>query len=115
MSLTQELIGLIDATKDRMSDNDQRSALGIADTFVRGSTNTDTPMAKFDDEGPLNRDGLAASFMDAIGDADKEDARKALHEARMHLNAPFANDPKILKWREQRHARFPQGIGIAEK
>jgi len=115
MSLGKQLIELLEITKSRMNDNDQRSALGIADSFVRGSANTDTPMAKYDEEGPLNRDGLAASFIDAIGEADREEAKVALREARAHLNAPFANDPTILAWREQRHAKYPKGIGIAEK
>lgn len=115
MSLTKELIGLTDLTVTKMSDSDQRSALGIADSFVRGSANTDTPLAKYDEEGPVNRDGLAASLIEGLGDADKDECRKALHEARKHLNAPFANNPAILRWREQRHARFPEGIGIASK
>lgn len=114
MDLTKKLIDLIEMAKNRMGDNDQRSALGIADSFVRGSA-TDTPLAKYDEEGPLNRDALAASFIDVLTDADREEARKALGGARLHLNAPFASDPKILKWREQRAARYPEGIGVASK
>ena len=115
MSLVQELIELIDLTGTKMSDYDQRSALGIADSYVRGSANIDTPQAAYDDEGPVNRDGLAAALIEALGNIDKEECREALREARRHLNAPFANDPAILRWREQRHARFPEGIGTAEK
>jgi hypothetical protein len=115
MRLSQQLIDLIELTKERMSDNDQRSALGIADSFVRGSAGIETPMAKYDDAGPLNRDALAASFMDAIGDTDRDEAREALAAARKHLNAPYANDPKIVKWRQDRAAKHPQGIGVAEK
>lgn len=112
MSLAQRLIELLEITKGRIGDNDQRSALGITDSFVRGSANIDVPTAKYDDDGPLNRDALAASFMDAIGEADREQAREALREARAHLNAPYANDPKILKWRDERAARYPKGIGV---
>lgn len=112
MSLAQQLIDLLELTKERIGDWDQRSALGIADNFVHGSNNIDTPLARFDESGPLNRDGLAASFIDAIGTASPAEASEALQAARRHLNAPFANDPKILKWREERAARYPKGIGV---
>lgn len=114
MNLAQDLKDLMKSSAQFMSDYDQRSALGIADSWARGSQ-VETPLARYDDDGPVNRDGLAATLIEKISDADKDDARKALHEARMFVNEPYANDPKILAWRKQRHEKFPEGIGVSSK
>ncbi len=112
MSIAEKLKELMKITSKRMSDNDQRSALGIADSFMRGSRNIDTPGAKFDEEGPINRDGLAATLIDLLQGVEKSEGQVALAKARAFINEPFANDPKILKWRGERAARYPKGLGL---
>ena len=102
MNLGDELIQIMESAV-KVGEYDQRSALGIADSYVRGS-NIDTEKAKHDTETgvPTNRDGLALSLIEALGDAPKDDCKAALQSARRKLNEPYANDPKILAWRARR-------------
>lgn len=112
MSLSEKLVELMKVTAQTIGDNDQRSALGIADSWVRGS-NVDVEKGRYDESGlPLNRDGLAAVIIETLGDAEKDACKEALQAARAFINAPFASDPKIMKWRNERAARFPKGIGV---
>lgn len=101
MNLKDELIKIMESAV-HVGEYDQRSALGIADSYVRGSS-VDTEKAKHDENDvPLNRDGLAASLIEALGDTPKDECKKALQAARKKLNEPYANDPKILAWRTRR-------------
>ncbi len=93
-----KIIELFEATKDRMNDRDQRSALGIVDSYARGS-NVVISETKFDENGlPLNRDSLAAAIIPLVADLTKEKSYKVRHEARDWLDAPYRNE-KWMTWR----------------
>lgn len=101
MKLADQIIELMQACEGRIGEYDQRSALGIADSFVRGSV-VDVPGARFEGELPRNRDGLAGAIVALLGETPKEKNKEALRIARDWLDAPFTNDPELLKWRVKR-------------
>jgi len=111
--MDEKLIEILKSCQHCMDDYAQRSALGIADSFVRGGR-VDLRDVKYAPEGhPASRDGLADALIAAIVDegADVDENRAALRDARKFVNAPFTDNSKLLAWREQRHAKYPKGIG----
>lgn len=114
MSLEKTLIKIMESAV-HVGEYDQRSALGIADSYVRGSQ-VDTDKAKFDDnEVPVNRDALALAMIEALGETDRPACKDALQGARRKLNAPYAEDPKMLAWRAQRAGKGALGTMTGEK
>ena len=106
-----EIIEVMTAAKPYVGEHWQRSALGIADTHIRGGNvdlNPDT--FRYENGIPRDRDTLAAWFIDVVdGLPNKKTAQVALNAARDWLNAPHMNDPALLKWRAERAARGPLG------
>lgn len=108
MSLTDELIDVMESAT--LGEYDKRSAIGIADSFVRGG-NSSTPDVRQNEDGSAkSRDGLAFMFIELIKSSTKDEQRLALRETRLYLNAPYMNDPVILKWRAEREAQGPLTI-----
>lgn len=105
-----ELIGLMGSAKT-VGENAQRSALGIAGSHVQGNpVGLEPEKFRYEAGVPFDRDTLAGHFIEIVdGLSSREAARAALGAAREWLNAPYANDPAILKWRAERAARGPLG------
>jgi hypothetical protein len=103
MKLADQIIELMQSCEQFVGEYDQRSALGIADAYVRGSL-VEFPSAKYDGAVPRNRDALAQSIVAMVGETSKEENKEALRTARAWLNAPYVNDFEILKWRAKRAA-----------
>ena len=103
MGQGKEIIELFEATSGWMHDDRQRSALGIADSYARGSNSWASLTPKYKEDGlPEDRDALAISIIEIISDLDKDASYAARHEARDWLDAPYRSDPNLVAWRESR-------------
>jgi hypothetical protein len=110
MRLAHEIIEVMKSCDKRIGDRDQRSALGIADSFVRGADINFSGIQVDENNVPQNRDSLAAVIIGLVEGKPKASQKEALQAARYDLNAPFRNDPAIVRFREERAAN-----GITDK
>lgn len=110
MTITEQIIALFESLN--WTDHWKRSALGIADSYARGSNiHLGPENLKVDENGlPKDRDSLALLIIELIVDLDKEESYKVRHEARDWLDAPYRNDPALLAWRARRAAQGPLGM-----
>ncbi len=107
--LTSRVIAVVQATTGEMSDHDQRSALGMACSWVRNGK-TIIRQSYFQSMFK-RRDDLAEALVEALRDGDKVEQVAALGKAREVLNAPFA-DPGMATYRL---ARLKAGLVGSEK
>ena len=83
MSLNEQIIECVTAAK--LDDYAQRSAIGIARTWVEKQKNFEPSVHK----EFRGRDELATSLVEILADAKPEEALAALAEARRVVNAPY--------------------------
>ena len=99
--LTKQVVAAVQATAATVNDSDQRSALGMARTWVekREPIKRQTYFVDFF----RRRDDLAEELVRIMAEADKGECLDALDEARNWVNAPFRN-PAMLARAKQRAA-----------
>lgn len=97
---------LIKSTQAVMTNNDQRSAIGMARSWMM------TGRLKLAGEGLekayASRDKLAVDLVEAIRGAGPDDRLAALAEARAYINAPYVN-PTMLGYQAARAKAGPVG------
>lgn len=87
--LTEKIKACVRATSATLYDNDQRSAIGMAGSWVRSGKPIER--SKADATLMKNRDDLAVALGAILEGHKPEDCKKALAAAREMINAPFVN------------------------
>lgn len=97
--LTQRVVDIVRGTAGKLSDSDQRSALGMARTWLekREPIKRQVNLAGF-----KNRDDLAEALVEALEGREHEESLEALAAARAWVNAPYQADPELLAMRRRR-------------
>lgn len=99
MSLTEQMIECVEAASVNVNDYDQRSAIGMARTWV---DRREPIKWKVEQIHVPNRDKLAEDLVALMeGVDDRDEMIEALQGVRAHVNAPFV-DPSMLGWRASR-------------
>ncbi len=98
MSLTEQMIECV-AAAVKVNDYDQRSAIGMARTWV---DRREPIKWKAEQVEYPNRDQLAKDLVALMeGVDDRDEMIEALQGVRAHVNAPFV-DPSMLGWQAAR-------------
>lgn len=106
MSLTEQMIESVTVSSVKVNDYDQRSAIGMARTWV---DRREPIKWKVEQVEYPNRDQLAKDLVALMeGVDDRDEMIDALQGVRAHVNAPFA-DPSMLGWRAGRRDLLKPG------
>lgn len=87
--LNDMVIACVQATNGFMNDRDQRSAIGMADAFLR--TGKEVERSEYFSELMKNRDDLAIELVEIVREYDEADGKEALALVRQAINEPFLN------------------------
>ena len=96
MRLNEQIIECVTAAK--LDDYAQRSAIGIARTWVEKQKNFEPSVHK----EFRGRDELATSLVEILADAKPEEALAALAEARRVVNAPYQQQSLVMGTAKQK-------------
>jgi hypothetical protein len=114
MTLSERFIDMMGAT-EKMGDGQQRSALGIVDSYLRGGR-VEFKEPKLDEDGiPGDRDSLAMILIGLLDEATQAEGRVASHAARDFINAPYRdktmNGVKDGFYERQQERRVAEVVG----
>lgn len=100
--LKDEIMAAVMATTETMTDADQRSAIGMARTWIENGK----PIARQNYHQAVykRRDDLAETLVSIMTGHDPDDCVAALQAVRAAVNAPFI-DPTMVGWQAARAAR----------
>jgi hypothetical protein len=108
-TVIERVLARMEATKGKMTDGDQRSALGMARTWLDKHEDI---VRQSNFAGQFKRrDDLAIALVEIFRAGDRGECLAALQEARARLNKPF-EDPSMATFRA---ARLKTGMVGSEK
>jgi len=110
--LNDRVMNAILDTQSTMPDNDQRSAIGMAESYLR----TGKAIVRQTIHPTLyaRRDDLAERFVEIVQVEDKNDAKMALRLAREYINAPFIDPTMNGQLDGKARIEKPKGANNAE-
>lgn len=99
MNLSEQICQCVEDTNKTMNDYDQRSAIGMARSWV----DNQKPIERNDYAPQLhaNRDNLAEALVTILEGHERDEQIQALRDVRQMVNAPFI-DPRMMGYQASR-------------